>query len=153
MVFRKMVPGLLLFGTLVGAAESSATGAQTPAAAPSVQTPVVPPSNVTSDVRVEVVLSRRQGQKVISSRPFELVVTPNQRAQLRQGIDVYVSEKESRFIGTNIDVTLRGGGAGRRTAGETPRGRRVEFLRVRTPRQERKGPFHVELRPRGPARR
>jgi hypothetical protein len=82
-----------------------------------------PPSSQFNPVKVDVVLSRYQGEKRVSSMPFVLYVNPNASRELtsvRVGMDVPVgqstsrsdqgvttSRPESRWVGTNIDCSVQ----------------------------------------------
>lgn len=66
-------------------------------------------------LRVQLVLSRYQGDKKLSSAPYTLAVVANDkdRTVLRMGVDVPIPTGESakysyRSVGTNIDCTASG---------------------------------------------
>ncbi len=90
------------------------------------QAPVAPPKPGQSSLKVQVVLSRYQGEKKISSLPYTLTVTPNMPGKtiLRMGAQIPlatsisgtegspVSSYSYKEVGTSIDcaaATIEGG--------------------------------------------
>jgi hypothetical protein len=83
------------------------TGQSTPAEAKVVQEPG--PKQAPATVRVQIVLSRYQGEKKIASIPYALLVaTDGQKVSLRMGVEVPIAvggpSFQYRNVGTNIDV-------------------------------------------------
>ena len=117
----------LALGSALVAFTARGAYAQQPPAAPAAQpapapVPQPPPIREGALLRVQVIISRYQGDKKISSQPYMLSVTANgPRATLRMGLQVPVpafpvpasdNKNQSmpvnyRNVGTNIDCTAR----------------------------------------------
>jgi hypothetical protein len=101
---------VLVMTTAVGAQDKPAPAAQDkPAASPAPLRPQVP-------LKIQLVLSRYQGEKKLSSVPFLLWVTSNdQRTSLRMGVKIPVYDGGGKGsynyqdVGTNIDCTVQTG--------------------------------------------
>lgn len=103
---------------------ATVVGAQEPAAAPA-QPAVKPPAVKEAakeqvPLKIQLVLSRYQGEKKLSSVPYALWVTANDNAirytSLRMGVQVPITTGASvtyRDVGTNIDCSVVSGLEGR----------------------------------------
>ena len=116
---RKFVATLLLAFTFVTAGIAQGPGAPGippgPGIAPGPGAPGMqgPPAKPAVPVKVQVVISRFEGDKKVSSLPYTLSVTANERSgsNLRMGSQIPVPSKEGagftyQNVGTNIDCTV-----------------------------------------------
>jgi hypothetical protein len=107
-------------GVVRGQQPAAPAAAPPPAAAPALPTPA--PAKEQPVLKVQVVISRYQGDKKISSHPYTLSVTPNARfASIRMGLQVAVPSSplpaadgkappasiNYRDVGTSIDCAAR----------------------------------------------
>lgn len=95
-MLRVCIAALMLSAAAVAGAQEKPAPAPAPAVSP------VP-------LKIQIVLSRFQGEKKLSSAPYVLWVTANEReaTKLRMGVDVPVAMNATNFnyrsVGTNID--------------------------------------------------
>jgi hypothetical protein len=115
-----LVTALVMFGTGAAAGQDRAAFQQ-PAQAAAQPAPATPKPPVTSTARLQVVLSRFNGDKRVANQPYVLVTVANGRPKtLRIGAEVPIAgvvagTKDSpsyKAIGTNIlaEVTLQDDG-------------------------------------------
>lgn len=84
-------------------------------------TPPPPPQVSGRLMRCAVVLSRFQGEKKVTSLPYELLVSAGQpaippqgapRVSLRVGVEMWLANQSTRFVGTSIDCAVVDGPGG-----------------------------------------
>lgn len=118
---------VLVIAVSVGAQERSGNPPPPPAppAAPAAPRPPAPPPQPPQVggrlMRCAVVLSRFQGEKKVTSLPYELLVSAGQpamtpqgapRVSLRVGVEMWLANQSTRFVGTSIDCAVVDGPGG-----------------------------------------